>query len=120
MHTLGDILDAAWRPFRAHCHRGVAFGYTRHCDALEEVVELEHGADGPLEALAGVPEVAHDVAVLPAALHRAGPAQVAGGRRAVVHGAQQVAQLVRSHDDAGEAAGVLNNGHAVHLEIKIF
>ena len=84
------------------------------------MLKLSDSAKGPLEALAGVPEVAHDVAVLPAALHRAGPAQVAGGRRAVVHGAQQVTQLVRRHDDAGEAAGVLNNGHAVHLEIKIF
>ena len=68
----------------AHCHRGVAFGYTHHCDALEEVVELEHGADGPLEALAGVPEVGHDVPVLPPALDGPRAAQVGGGRGTIV------------------------------------
>ena len=69
----------------AHCHRGVAFGYTHHCDALEEVVELEHGADGPLEALAGVPQVAHDESVLPAALHRPRTTEVGGRGRSVVY-----------------------------------
>ena len=78
-------------------------------------MELEDGADGPLEALAGVPQVGHDVAVLPPALDRPGPAQVGGGRGPVMDRPQQMPELVSRHDDPGEAAGVLHDGHAVDL-----
>ena len=78
-------------------------------------MELQHSADGPLEALAGVPQVGHDVAVLPAALDCPGPAQVGGGRGAVMDRPQQMPELVSRHNDAGEAASVLHDGHAVHL-----
>lgn len=89
--------------------------HTRGRLPVEEVMELQHCADGPLEALAGVPQVAHDVAVLPPTLDRPGPAQVGGGRGPVMDRPQQMPELVSSHDDAGEAPGVLHDGHAVHL-----
>ena len=79
------------------------------------MVELLQTARRPLEALLGVSEVGHDEALLPAAPFGAGTSQVGGWRRAVVHVAQQVAQFVGSHDDAGEAAGVLDDRHRVHL-----
>ena len=47
-------------------------------------MELEDSTDGPLEALAGVPEVGHDVPVLPPALDGPGAAQVGGGRGTIV------------------------------------
>ncbi len=107
--------------------------------SLEKVVELPDGAEAPPESLGGVPEVAHDEAVLPAALSGSGAAQVRGRRRAVVDSAEaegdrslvityilicvksreennlQVSQLVRRDDDAREAPGVLHDGHAVDL-----
>ena len=83
--------------------------------AVEEVMELEDGADGPLEALAGVSEVAHDVSVLPATLDRPGSAQVGGGRGAVMDSAQEVTKLVGSHYDAREASSVLDDGNTVDL-----
>ena len=52
------------------------------------MLKLSDSAKGPLEALAGVPQVAHDEAVLPAALARTGAAQVRRRRGTVVHGAQ--------------------------------
>ena len=82
-------------------------------------MELQHGADGPLEALAGVPQVAHDVPVLPPTLDRPGPAQVGGGRGPVMDRPQQMPELVSRHNNAGEAPGVLHDGHAVHLENNI-
>lgn len=55
---------------------------------LQEVMKRGHAAVGPLEALLRVPEVAHDVTVLPAALLRTGSTEVARGWRTVVNGAQ--------------------------------
>ena len=52
------------------------------------MVELLDGAVGPPEALGRVPQVAHDEAVLPAALARAGATQVGRRRGPVVHGAE--------------------------------
>lgn len=52
------------------------------------MLELADCAEGPLEALAGVPEVAHDEAVLPAALDGARAPEVGGRGGAVVHCAQ--------------------------------
>ena len=51
---------------------------------LEEMMELEDSTDGPLEALAGVPEVGHDVPVLPPALDGPRATQVRGGRGTIV------------------------------------
>lgn len=51
-------------------------------------MEALHTAGRPPESLLGVSQVGHDVAVFPAALLRARPAQVGGGRAAVVHGAK--------------------------------
>ena len=61
------------------------------------MVELLDGAVGPPEALGRVPQVAHDEAVLPAALARARAAQVGRRRRPVVHGAEpaRAEELVR-------------------------
>ncbi len=55
---------------------------------LEEVVELLDCAQAPPESLGGVPEVAHDESVLPAALPRPWAAQVGGRGGAVVDGAK--------------------------------
>ena len=51
-------------------------------------MKLQYGTDRPFESLAGVSEIAHDVAVLPPTLDRPGPAQVRGGRGPVVYSAQ--------------------------------
>ena len=56
--------------------------------SLQEVVELLDCAVGPPESLGGVPQVAHDEAVLPPALARPRAAQVRRRRGTVVHGAQ--------------------------------
>ncbi len=55
---------------------------SRKCaeDLLEEVIELGDAARGPFEAALGVAQVAHDVAVLPAAALRSRSAQIAGRR----------------------------------------
>merc|ERR1740129_2688330 len=74
--------------------------HTRGSLPVEEVMELQHSADGPLEALAGVPQVGHDVAVLPSALDCPRPAQVGGGRGAVMDSPQQMPELVSRHNDA--------------------
>lgn len=47
---------------------------------VEEVIELGDAARGPFEAALGVAQVAHDVAVLPAAALRSRSAQIAGRR----------------------------------------
>ena len=60
---------------------------------LEEMVELLDGAVGPPESLGGVPQVAHDEAVLPATLPGARAAQVGRRRRTVVHSAQPEIEL---------------------------
>ena len=52
------------------------------------MVELFDGAVGPPEALGGVPQVAHDEAVLPPALARARASEVRRRRGPVVHGAE--------------------------------
>ena len=62
-----------------------------------------------------MPEVGHDVAVLPPALDGPGTAQVGGGWRPVVHCAQQMSELVSRHDDPGESPCVFYNGNAVDL-----
>jgi hypothetical protein len=103
---------------------------------LEEVVEAGYTARRPSESLFCVPQIAHDETVLPSALFSAGAAQVAGRRRSVVHGTQavikraisesdteeksrkghsQMAHLVGGDNDAGKAAGVFDDGHAVDL-----
>ena len=48
-------------------------------------MKLSDSAKGPLEALAGVPQVAHDESVLPAALHCAWTPEVGGRGRPVMH-----------------------------------
>lgn len=45
--------------------------------SLEEVMEALDAAGGPTESPFRVPQVGHDVTVLPATLFRAWPAQVA-------------------------------------------
>ena len=57
----------------------------KHFGSLEKVLKLPDCAKGPLEALAGVPQVAHDEAVLPAALHRPRTTEVGGRGRSVVY-----------------------------------
>ena len=52
---------------------------------LEKVLKLPDCAKRPLEALAGVPQVAHDEAVLPAALHRPWTPEVGRRGRPVMH-----------------------------------
>ena len=97
-------------------------------------MKLSDSAERPLEALAGVPQVAHDEAVLPAALHRPRTTEVGGRGRSVVNSPKserrgivnrkhfkrniQMPKFMRSHDDAGETASVLDDGHAVHLVAK--
>ena len=97
-------------------------------------MKLSDSAKGPLEALAGVPQVAHDEAVLPAALHRPRTTEVGGRGRSVVYSPKserrgivnrkhfkrniQMPKFMRSHDDAGETASVLDDGHTVHLVAK--
>ena len=49
------------------------------------MLKLSDSAKGPLEALAGVPQVAHDESVLPAALHRPRTTEVGGRGRSVVY-----------------------------------
>lgn len=103
-------------------------------------MEALDGARRPPEAALGVPQIGHDVAVLPATLLGAGAAQVAGRWGAIVHGAQaatrrtiktlhstdfwvktkmpmnlQMSDFMGGDDNAAEAAGVLDDGHAVHL-----
>ena len=57
----------------------------KHFGSLEKVLKLPDCAKGPLEALAGVPQVAHDEPVLPAALHRPWTPEVGRRRRPVMH-----------------------------------
>lgn len=52
------------------------------------MMEGGHAAVGPFEALLGVPQIAHDVSVFPAALLGTWSAQVAGRWWAVVNGTQ--------------------------------
>ena len=49
------------------------------------MLKLSDSAEGPLEALAGVPQVAHNESVLPAALHRPRTTEVGGRGRSVVY-----------------------------------
>lgn len=51
-------------------------------------MELLYGTRGPAEALLGVPQVAHDVAVLPPAAARPGAPEVGRRRGPVVHCAE--------------------------------
>ena len=52
------------------------------------MMELQYGTDGPFEALAGVTEIAHDVAVLPPTLDSPRTTQVGGGRGPVMDSAK--------------------------------
>lgn len=55
---------------------------------LEEMMEALDRARRPSEAALRVPQIGHDVAVLPAAFLRTRTAQVAGRRWTIVHGSQ--------------------------------
>ena len=59
--------------------------HKKHFNSLEKVLKLSDCAKGPLEALAGVPQVAHDEPVLPAALHCPWTPEVGRRWRPVMH-----------------------------------
>ena len=107
------------------------------------MLKLPDCAKGPLEALAGVPQVAHDESVLPAALHRPWTPEVGRRGRPVVHSPKsgqigksvrenrlilwrsffwqniQMPKFMRGNDDAGETTSVLHDRHTVHLLDKV-
>lgn len=106
-------------------------------DSLEEMMEALNAARRPPESPFSVPQIGHDVTVLPATLFRAWAAQVARWGRAIVNGSQskgvvekddsnkkkwtlsfghsQMPDFMSSNDDSAEATGVLDDGHAVDL-----
>lgn len=57
-------------------------------NSLQEMMEALNGARRPPKAALGVPQIGHNITVLPAAFLRAWAAQVAGRRRSIVNGAQ--------------------------------
>ena len=68
---------------------------------LEKVLKLPDCAKGPLEALAGVPQVAHDESVLPTALYCAWTPEVGGRGRPVMHSPKsgQIGKSMRKRKD---------------------
>lgn len=60
----------------------------RKLNSLQEMMKALNGARRPPEAALGVPQIGHNITVLPAAFLRARTAQVAGRRRSIVNGAQ--------------------------------
>ena len=78
-------MQVAVSPLQDKSRLDSAIGIATSIDLLEKVLKLPDCAKGPLEALAGVPQVAHDESVLPAALHRPWTPEVGRRGRPVVH-----------------------------------
>ena len=78
-------MQVAVSPLQDKSRSDSAIGITTSIGLLEKVLKLPDCAKGPLEALAGVPQVAHDKSVLPAALHRPWTPEVGRRGRTIVH-----------------------------------
>ena len=97
--------------------RSALYYHVYHVFLLQEVMELQHCTDGPLEPLAGVSQVTHDVSILPPALHCARTSQIWRRRWPIMDSTEEMTQLMSSNNDARESSSVFNNSHTVHLEM---